>query len=386
MIPLQEHGIYGNRSCFEDLHRWIDEKTSHTLPTLDRSGCLALIGAPGVGKTYGIEKICELLKIHIKKIDSTNCRSIKDLSDLFVKMASTNLEEMLQQTKNKKLLFIDEFEILIQLDRNIPSILYQLIDTAISGKKPLPYIPLVIACNDNVEKKLGDIRRFCKTIHLRIPSEADILLMLNAHTKEKRLKISGEVMVNIAESASGNMQQALQMAHFETLRHEHSEDMPMVIDHMPDINILYMNPTRDVAYRLFEEDIWMNPLRFHENLSREIEMRKGTKQKKHKVYSDILRCMLDWDRMIHSGDLNIHMAMEHLCNAPCTLLPQLERKKNIADATMNEFTKTLSQMSLQCKLKRHTYKDDFPWAHIGNYFYTIKKQRNKKFSDVGTDT
>lgn len=374
--------LYGNRFCFEDLYRWIDDRVHHPSAYMDRNSCLVLIGPPGIGKTYGLEKVCEDLGVHIKKIDSANCHSIKELADLFVKMASTNLQDVIQQTVRKNVLFIDEFEILIQLDRNIPSSLYQLISADLSKKKPLPYMPVVIACNDNMEKKLGDIRRFCKTIHLKPPTEADVLLMLRAYSQLHRLNVPGEVILHISESVSGNMQQALQMLQIELLR-SNGEGMDTTIDSMPDIHVLYQNPSRKVAYQLFGEDAWMNPLRFHENLPKEMDMRKGTRQKKDLVYSRMLRCMLDWDAMVNRDDECLDIAMTHLCNAPCYFLPQLERKKRAEDASMNEFTKTLSQMSLQCKLKRHTYKDSFPWAHVGNYCYTIKK---KKFSDVDTDT
>lgn len=410
MVCLQDHDLFGNKFCFEELYHWIKGKTEQSEKTMDHHACMVILGAPGIGKTYGVEKICEILGIHIKKIDSTNCKSIKELSDIFVKMTSTNLQEILEQKTRKKIIFIDEFEILIQIDRNIPSILYQLIDTNMSNNKSLPYIPVVIACNNNMEKKLGDIRRYCKTVHLKPPDVTDILLMLRTYTQKNNLKISADILLYISERVAGNMLQALHMVQYELLKqtnnidteqqyknetkkdtiHEEYDNMVDVsaIDSMPDINIMYNNPSRKIAYQLFEEDIWMNPLRFHENLSKEMDLRKGTKQKKDQIYSKILRSILEWDTMIQNNEVNngyIDIAMEHLCNAPCYLLPQLERKKNVEDVSMNEFTKTLSQMSLQCKLKRHTYKDTFPWEHIGNYCYTIKKQKNKKFSDVDTD-
>jgi hypothetical protein len=73
--------------------------------------------------------------------------------------------------------------------------------------------------------------------------------------------------------------------------------------------------------------------------------------------------------------------------APCYLLEQLKRKKNDNQTSMVHFTKTLSQMSLQKKMERQSYNDEFPWKHIGNYHYTLKKQTlaRKKFSAVDTD-
>ena len=389
MINLQEHGLYGNKFYFEDLYRWIDTKVNNPCERMGISSCLILTGSPGIGKTYSIEKMCDILGVHIKRIDSTNCKSIKELSDIFIKMASTNLEEVLQQISRKKIILIDEFETMIHMDRNIPSVLYQLIERKNTEKRQLPYIPVIIACNDNMEKKLGDIKRYCKMIHLIPPTNADVILMLRSYTKTNNINVSANSLLQIAEICSGNMQHALQILQFEMLKKEETNCIGCKIDTMPNINVLYSNPSRKTAFFLFEEDTWMTPLRFHENLSKEMNLRKGTKPEKITIYSMILRCILDWDAMINGNEPNqigSEMAITYLCNAPCYILPKLERKKRGDHPSLDEFTKALSHMSLQCKLKRHTHNDDFPWDHVGNYCYTIKNYKNKKFSDVDTDT
>ena len=161
------------------------------------------------------------------------------------------------------------------------------------------------------------------------------------------------------------------------------------IDRMPDIDVLYDNPTKKIAKALFEEDMWMNPLRFHENLPIEIETRKGTKIKKATVYSEILKNIMEWDIMNTNttDDISNEMSLEHLCKSPCYLLQQLQKKKKNDQTSMAYFTKTLSQMSLQKKMDIQSYNDNFPWKHIGNYHYTLKKQKQtrKKFSSVDTD-
>ena len=104
------------------------------------------------------------------------------------------------------------------------------------------------------------------------------------------------------------------------------------------------------------------------------------------VYSEILRCMIEWDAM-STDDPCTDIPLEHLCNAPCYLLDRLKRRKNGGRASMTCFTRALSQMSLQKKMDKQCYKDEFPWKHIGNYHYTLSKQppARKKFSAVDTD-
>ena len=404
MSIVQQCEIFGNIFCFEELYKWIENKINNKMTmTTNCSSCLVLVGPPGIGKTYAIEKLCTYMGIVVKRIDSMNCHSTKELDDLLTKISSTNLEDNLRQQDTKKIIFIDEFEVLVGLDRNIPSTLYQRLDYINSkGKsKSMPYIPILIACNTNIEKKLGDIRRECKFIHLNKLDDVDIMLMLRSYAKKNNIDMPSNIILSIAEIAQGNIQQALRMLNYELLQKdkkntentENTDNTSIygIIDKMPDIDVLYNYPTRNIARKIFEEDLWMNPLRFHENLPAEIETRKGVKTKKATVYSEILKTMMEWDIMNTSttDDAVNDLSLEHLCKAPCYLLGQLERRKNDNQTSMAYFTKTLSQMSLQKKMEKQSYNDNFPWKHIGNYNYTLKKHKDKhtknKISSIDTD-
>jgi hypothetical protein len=197
------------------------------------------------------------------------------------------------------------------------------------------------------------------------------------------------------------MLHALNSLEYELLKkNDTKSDETYNIDRMPDIDTLYNNPTIEIAHILFEEDLWMNPLRFHENLPAEFDMRKGTKIQKGKIYSEILQCMTEWDMMVNTSkytytnidDIGNSIYTEHLCKAPCYLLKHLKKKKNGKDTSLAEFTKALSQMSLHTKMEKQSYNDSYPWKHVGNYFYSLKKnmkniktKKDKKFSFVDTD-
>lgn len=394
MLDLNRHGIFGNGYGFEEIYTWIERMTSCKMQSMCQSACLIVTGAPGIGKTYGIETICKILEIKIKKIDSSNCHSTKELIDLLTKMTTTSLEEQLLQQDTKKIIFIDEFEIMLGIDRNMPSTLCQLVGCDSKTDKRLPYMPIIIACNSNIEKKLGDIKRLYRLVHLRTPTDADIILMLREHVRRTNIHVSADILVSISERAAGNMMQAIKMLGYEILSMKSKKDDDVTqhvgIDKMPDIDILYNSPNRDIAVMLIEEDIWMNPLRFHENLPLELDKRKGTKSQKGSAYSKMLMCMIEWDVMLsHMGtdNTNVHnIATEHLCRAPCSILPSLPGKKNAKESSMVGFTKTLSQMSLQSKMEKQTYNDGFPWKHVGGYSYMLKKTKKKKFSTLDTDS
>jgi hypothetical protein len=386
-MGMEELGLYGNTYSFEALYKWIQDSTHKENTHMEASACMILMGAPGVGKTFSVTRMCEMLGVTIKKIDSCNCHSIKELEDLLTKMTTTHLTDILMGKVSKNLLFIDEFEILVQLDRNMPSVLYQ----RLMGHhgKMLPYMPVLVTCCNNIEKKLGDMKREWRCIHLKQPTETDIMLMLRNHikrnTNQQDSYITADVLMTIAERANGNMQQALQMVDYERLVCKQDSTLQsceyiQTIDTAPNIDVLYHNPSMETARRLFMEDTWMNPLRFHENLHTELEFRKGTKAKKDETYSHILRCMIEWDTMSAQEDTDGclgDIAIDHLCNAPCHILAHLKKKKAGGDTTLADFTKTLSQMSLQKKMEKQSYQDDFPWNHIGTYNYMLKKQTKK---------
>lgn len=377
MTLPEELGLYGNHFAFETLYKWIQESTQNLQTFVNMSSCIMIMGTPGIGKTYSVTKMCEHLGITIKKIDSTNCHSVKELEDLLIKMTTTNLQDALMQQVSKKLLFIDEFEILVQLDRNMPSALYNRL-MGIQGRL-LPYIPVIVACNINMEKRLGEMKRTWQCIQLKLPTEAEIILML----RQYQTQVRADTLLYIAEKANGNIQQALHMLQYELYKEPEEMIEPTYIhsiDTTPSIDALYHNPSAHMAQQLFQEDMWMNPLRFHENLPMELEFRKGTHNKKSRIYSKILQCMIEWDIMTGAdngeGCLG-EIAIEHLSSAPSRILSSLIKKKRGNETTLADFTKALSQMSLQKKMERHTYQDDFPWKHVGTYNYTLKKNKMK---------
>lgn len=383
-MDLQELGIFGNTFCFQELYKWIERIANSAFGNDGCGGCLLLLGPPGVGKTYAVDVMCNRLGVKIKKVDSTHCKTAKELGDILRKMFATDLTDIFLDCNTKKLIFIDELEVLLNTDRNIPSYIRQLF------ANEAPNIPVVIACNSNVEKRLGDIKREWRLISLKYPSEADIMLMLKWYTGRHGIKAPCDILLSVSEMANGNMQQALKSMSYELLiASDTISSGSGAIDKMPNIDMLYNTTDRKLAVALFEEDTWMNPLRFHENLPGEIETRKGTKKTKAVAYSSILRCMLEWDvmqgYMDDKGAVNTNIPVEHLCNAPCSILASLERKKNAQQVGMEKFTKMLSQLSLHKKLERQTYQDGFPWKHVGAYFYTIK-QKKRKFSTVDTDS
>ena len=117
-------------------------------------------------------------------------------------------------------------------------------------------------------------------------------------------------------------------------------------------------------------DMWLNPLRFHENLIYELKQRiqPRTKPKKEDIYTCILEDLCHWDILMCN---NVCEPALQLIAASVTRLDKLALKKTAAPS-QTEFTKLINMLSVRKKAINSLYEstDDrkkFPWHKVGSY-------------------
>ena len=140
-----------------------------------------------------------------------------------------------------------------------------------------------------------------------------------------------------------------------------------------DVDALFRGPSRDAACRIIATDPRTMPLRFHENLIGELSRRRGTKTAIAAAYNEILWNMVDWDLLMNST--NTEFAIDHMASIATHLLPKLKLKPNSGEANQDDFTKMLSQLSIQKKNARQLHATGIPWKDAAYALMSAVKRR-----------
>lgn len=304
---------------------------------------VCVLGPTGIGKTFKIREIAECGQWDVYSIHSANCQNAKDLRDMIQKGMRTSLISNLAQIKAQKVVIIDELEVLLQVDRTMASALSDCLQEHRTSKGRI-----ILIGNSSIEKKVGGLKAQVRVMECCMPSEADMFLWCKQHAPKGMRKT---VMMEIAEAVQGNPNLALQLLASKS-KPKFELAKPVELS------------ARDVLRMKMLDDPWLYPLRFHENLIKEVGKKKGSKLEKQRVYQQLLQMLCEWDMMM-SSSTDYAVAIEHILSALTTVINQLENKKVAGKEAMEDFTKVFSNLSLQKKQERSLYArtTDFPWMH-----------------------
>lgn len=293
-----------------------------------------------------MQQLVEQLGLDAYWIHSSNCMNAKEMRDMIQKGMKTSLLSNLAQIVATKVVIIDELEVFLQMDRMMTSALS---DALVEYRSSAGFI--IILGDSALEKKVAGMKGNLKIYECCMPTPADMYLWCKDRAPKSMKKT---LLMEIAEASNGNPGYAMNMVKSKMVCASKSERA-------------VGDETNRVRAKL-ADDPWLYPLRFHENLVKELAKKKGTKQQKASVYQNCLEMLCEWDYMMGSVD-DPMCAMEHVCNAITVVVPALESKKTTQkDTTLDDFTKVFSNLSLQKKQERNLHANglEFPWmdAHI----------------------
>lgn len=317
------------------------------------SGYLFVLGSTGVGKTYAVTSILSdmMADVDVFVIDSQNCASCKDLHTLLDRQLNTSLVQNLTGRK-RRIIVIDELETLYQLDKSL--------FTFLSGLQPKHLV--VCTGHISLDKKLRS--SFSKIIMFSALPEADICLLL----KKLYPQAGCDAILEAAETCYGNLSHAIQMIRLgdSDQRVTKKDDATCTFDY-----VFKSNNIEHVSH-IIHEDPWLNPLRYHENLPKELSQRKGTQQDKHAFYTKTLDALCNWDVMMQHS-MNADVPIEYILRA-ILQIHNLQTKKTQTERDLTEFTKLFSNLSLQRKTEKllYSYSGGFPWLHAQIFCDYIK--------------
>jgi SpoVK/Ycf46/Vps4 family AAA+-type ATPase len=318
----------GNELKYYELVQWLTTGTSEHV-------CI-VSGITGCGKTYGIKRAIENTGKMLIVFDSSNCLNGKEFIDKYTKTTRSNIVAQFAGIQGKDtVVFIDELDAFIALDRTFLTSLKTVLSLTHG-------IKTVLACTPELVKRI-DIP--CKQVKLNIPREADVVIFLKSFHR-----CSSKELVSITEMCCGNLSVALQAL----------ARPGGAVDKFPEIASIYRQT--GAAEQVFMLDLWLNPLRFHENLVHEFKQRIKRKDTP-KVYEGIMGDLCLWDVMMSRG----------LCEiAPCFMalsvrkLDKLVVKKTAAPPNA-DFTRLINMLSIRKKNLNALYTSIFPWGEVGSY-------------------
>jgi len=376
---------FGNAHAWREVTQWLAREAGSaapsnvrgTRPPIGFGSLLFLVGNSGTGKTHMVQSVCAEADYELVTIHSHNCEGAKDMTDRIVKATSSRLVQAFTGHYRPTVIFIDELDTLIQMDRLALTALADLLQAG-----ELPHAPIIAACPPSCLRKLGPFKSRSATVRCHPLGEGDIYLLLKSRAERSGAPApSSADLMRAAESASGNLHVAVRM--LEELSPAAPESAAAGADAAPasasqpfgggtdgeaDFRCVFQDPTpaklADMV-RIFSDDPWLHPLRFHENLIKEIGNRKGPAKEKRRVYSALLRALTDWDALMVAG--HTELALDTLASNIHARLSRLPRRVRalVGEDDLQDFTKIFSQISIYKKQERALYAKepcDFPWA------------------------
>jgi hypothetical protein len=349
--------LCGNHSIYNDILIWL-RNFNYDIKISDKS-CIIVAGPTSIGKSYSINKICNYLNYEIILIDNNNCYNSQYLKDIIYKSTSSSFLQILTNNFQKKVIIIDNFDSLFIADKTINITLLKIL-----LENKLKNIPIICISNNDIIKKIGDIKKLCIIYMLSTPNNDEISEILQ----------KGDIDINninkLCLNSNGNLNKLFRDINNDNNDILYSDN----IENSSDINILYSNNfNRQQTKKILIKDPWMIPLKFHENLIINLNNRNLSLNKYNEYYKNFIYIMCLYDYYMFKE--NIEFCVE-LFASMVYFLSIFKYKKN-ATSNIGNFTKMLSYLSLQKKNIKNNYNiKNIPLYQISNYHISLC---NRKF-------
>jgi hypothetical protein len=357
--------LCGNKIIYGEILIWL--KTFNYNLKISKDSCIIVTGKTCIGKTYSINKICSMINYEVININNNNCYNSAELNDIIFKSTTSSLVQQLTNNIRKKVIIIDNFDCIYMADKTINATLLKiLVDNKIKN------IPIICLANEEIIKKIGDIKKVCKIYNLSIPTKEDIYSYFSnlSISSSNIKKISKKNIDNLYEISKGNLNKL-----FSNI--DKNKEEPIYDDEVDDdidINILYLNNfNRNKVVRIINKEQWVVPLKFHENIIIELNNRNISLKNKIEYYKQFIDIMCLYDYYMYKNNNEVCVSIFAYCIYQLSLF----KYKKGSSPNLGKFTKILTYLSLQKKNIKQNYKyNKFPLYQIQNYHINLC---NRKF-------
>jgi hypothetical protein len=363
------NGLCGNKEIYSNIISWL--RNFNYKERISTDSCIIITGKTCVGKTYSINKICDYLNYEIININNNNCFNSEQLNDVIFKSATSSLLQVLTGNIRNKVIVIDNFDCIYISDKTINTTLLKILT---DGK--IRNIPIICISNNEIIKKIGDIKKNCKIYDIIVPTKEEVIDMIDNNYNNNHQGVnnssghSKKQLEHLYKISNGNMEKIF----CDVKRNSDEILYEERVENDCDINILYLNIfDRNQVIRIINKDPWMIPLKFHENIIIELDNRKISLKNKIEYYKNFIESMCLYDYYMFK---NNNEACITIFASNVYYLSLFKYKKG-AVSNIGKFTKMLSYLSLQKKNIKQTYKcNNFPLYQVSNYHINLC---NRKF-------
>ena len=379
-------GLCGNHSIYGDILIWL--RTFNYDAKISPQSCIIVAGPTSIGKTYSINSISKYLNYEIIVIDNNNCYNSQFLKDIIYKSTSSSFIQILTNKFQKKVIIIDNFDSLFISDKTINLTLLKIL-----LENKLKNIPIICISNNDIIKKIGDIKKVCKIYMLATPNNDEITAILQKHEYDA---------CNISTcciNSNGNLDKLFRdIANLNNDR-LYSDN----VEYASDINILYSNSNsnsnsnsyagngftgnvcagngfnRQQTKRIIMKDPWMIPLKFHENLIDNLNNRNLSLKEYNEYYKSFMYIMCLYDYYMFKE--NIEFCVELFASKVYYLSLFKYKDDTASSSNIGNFTKMLSYLSLQKKNIKNNYNvRNKPLYQISNYHISLCNRKIISFN------
>ena len=374
-------GLCGNHSIYGDILIWL--RTFNYDAKISPQSCIIVAGPTSIGKTYSINSISKYLNYEIIVIDNNNCYNSQFLKDIIYKSTSSSFIQILTNKFQKKVIIIDNFDSLFISDKTINLTLLKIL-----LENKLKNIPIICISNNDIIKKIGDIKKVCKIYMLATPNNDEITAILQKHEYDA---------CNISTcciNSNGNLDKLFRdIANLNNDR-LYSDN----VEYASDINILYSNVgngnagngftgngsagngfNRQQTKRIIMKDPWMIPLKFHENLIDNLNNRNLSLKEYNEYYKSFMYIMCLYDYYMFKE--NIEFCVELFASKVYYLSLFKYKDDTASSSNIGNFTKMLSYLSLQKKNIKNNYNvRNKPLYQISNYHISLCNRKIISFN------
>jgi GTPase SAR1 family protein len=171
---------------------------------------LLIIGPSGGGKTTLSNLIIQTLedKYDVLSIYSEVYEDMKGLKSLIHNfMYNKTIESYF--SKKKKLILLDDIDILISNERNANSFILSLVEDTLNMEK----LSILITCTNSEEKRLTELKKKIGYERISVPSKQDLLVYFSNLLENEKIEYDGEKLLKMIDVYNHNVRNIMYNLH-----------------------------------------------------------------------------------------------------------------------------------------------------------------------------